>query len=273
VATSFLAYCDESGQREYGPKTDKYFVVASAIVPATDAPHLEDEIRGLKRAFWGSPDIEIKSNWIRQPAEREKHYTNPHGVGLKEIDALVTALYSWLAKSPVTLLAGVVDKPLMQSKYTTPHYAGTVAYTMFLQRFQKYLTKKTATGSVVFDDPSGKSPGGREWRTLLQGLHARLKKNGCPYTKTAFPDVGPVTFADSAATVFVQIADLVAYNTFRQFRTYGKEWEEPSGNTLPLYDHFDRIAALFDQGPQRQFDGYGVAKWPFVKKVGWTYSD
>ena len=55
MADAFLAYCDESGQRDYGPKTDKFFVVASVLVPTVDAPHLEDEIRGLKRAFWVTP--------------------------------------------------------------------------------------------------------------------------------------------------------------------------------------------------------------------------
>lgn len=28
---SHLIYCDESGQRDYGPKTDDYFVVAGAV--------------------------------------------------------------------------------------------------------------------------------------------------------------------------------------------------------------------------------------------------
>ena len=56
----------------------------------------------------------------------------------------------------------------------SPHYAGTVAYTMFLQRYQKFMSKKAASGSVVFDDPAGKSPGGHEWRDLLQKLHGSL---------------------------------------------------------------------------------------------------
>lgn len=269
----YLAYCDESGQRDYGPGTDKYFVVAGALVPAAEAPHLEDEIRGIKRAFWGRPDIEIKSNWIRIPHQRTKHYTDPHGLGVKEIDGLVNALYSWLKKSPVTFIAGVVDKPLMQTKYVQPHYPGSVSYNMFLQRYQKFLAKRDATGSVVFDDPSGKSPGGHKWRELLQRQHSKLKKNGCPYTGTEFPEVGAITFADSKASVFVQIADIVAYNTFRQFRDHGKHWDEPSGSTLPLYEHFATVLPLFDMGPQRQFAGYGVAKWPLRKKVQWVYKD
>jgi hypothetical protein len=267
MSTSFIAYCDESGQRDYGPKTDKHFVVAGVLVPAEDAPHLEDEIRGLKRAFWGNPDVEIKSNWIRQPEQRQKHYTGPHGIDLKDINALMEALYCWLPRAPITLLAGVVDKPLMQTTYTKPHYAGAVSYTMFLQRYQKFLTKRTASGSVVFDDPAGKSPGGHQWRYLLHRQHNLLKKHGCPYTSTQFPNVGPVTFTDSKASAFIQVADLVAYNTFRQFRTYGKEWEDSNVTRITMYEHFRSVVRLFDLGPRRRLDGFGIAKWPVQRRV------
>lgn len=268
--TSFIGYCDESGQRDYGPKTDNYFVIAGILVPALDAPHLEDEVRGLKRAFWGNPDVEIKSNWIRQPHERQRNYTAPHGVGLKEIDELITALYRWLPRTPIKLLAGVVDKTLMEKRYERPHYAGAVAYTMFLQRFEKFLSKHASDGTVIFDDPSGKSPGGFEWRQLLQRQHAKLLRDGCPYTRTQFGRIGPVTFADSQATVFIQLADLVAYNTFRQFRMHGSVWDDPSAKRLPLYEHFEKIHSSFDCGPAKQFAGYGIAKWPSEYRPTWV---
>lgn len=271
MSDSFLAYCDESGQRDYGPKTDPYFVVAAVVAAATDVPHLEDELRGLKRTFWGNPEIELKSNWIRQPSERQKHYTIPHGIGPKDIEEFVGGMYRWLRKVPIVLLAGVVDKIQMQSKYTKPHYAGGVAYTMFLQRFQKLLAKRAATGSVVFDDPAGKSPGGHEWRTLLQRQHALLKKQGCPYTRTTFNAVGPLTLVDSRTSAFVQLADIVSYNTFRQFRDHGLAWEDASRKTLPLYEHFGTVASLFDRGPNGEFAGHGVAKWPVAKKIAWVY--
>lgn len=266
---SHLIYCDESGQRDYGPKTDRFFVVAGVVVAADEAPHLEDEIKGLKRAYWGAPNAEIKSNWIRQPKERQKHYTEKLGIGLNEINELVDALIKWLHKAPVIFLAGVVDKPSMQEKYKSPHYSGGVAYTMLLQRYQKLLEKQDSTGSVVFDDPSGKSPGGFEWRDLLQKQHAKLKKHGCPYTKLAFDRLGALTFADSAGSTFVQVADIVSYNTFRQFRDYGDIYDSEGAKSLPLYDHFARVLPMFDSSPSGIFAGYGVAKWPLKSKNNW----
>lgn len=270
MAHSYLLYCDESGQRNYGPKTDPYFVVAGVLASADEVPHLEDEIRGLKRAFWGAPEIEIKSNWIRQPKERQKHYVDKHGVDLPEINELMTALLKWMRKAPLTLLAGVVDKPQMESKYAQPHYAGAVAYTLTLQRYQKYLNKAKSTGSVIFDDPSGKSPGGHDWRVLLQRQHLRLRKHGCPYTGLQFDALGALSFSDSASSVLVQVADLVAYNTFRQFRDHGKQYDEPGIKRLSLYQHFANMLPMFDQGPNRVFAGYGVAKWPLRSKHGWV---
>lgn len=269
---SLIAYCDESGQRDYGPKTDRYFVVSAVVALATDAPRLEDEIRGIKRAFWHDPQVEVKSNWMRIPSARKKNYTDKHGIGPKDIEKMLEALYPWMSHAPIRLLAGVVDKKLMQDRYATPHYAGTVAYTVLLQRLQKYAAKNSATVNIVFDDPAGKSPGGLQWRDLLARLHSKLLRTGCPYTQMKFTNVGALTFTDSASSNLVQLADQVAYNVFRQFRDHGKEWENATLQHLPLYEYLRLLIDLFDTGPERQFAGYGIAKWPVETKVPWCVS-
>ena len=68
----FHAFLDESGQREYNLQTDKYFVVAGAIVRISQRDVYETELNGLKRAYFGTTDVEIKSNWLRQPHECKK---------------------------------------------------------------------------------------------------------------------------------------------------------------------------------------------------------
>ncbi|MCB9896586.1 MAG: DUF3800 domain-containing protein [Planctomycetes bacterium] len=268
--TSLVAYCDESGQRDYGTGTDRHFVVAGVVANATEASQLEDELRGLKRAFWGNPDIELKSNWVRIPSARRKNYTDKHGIQQKQIESLLAAVYPWLENAPIRLLAAVVDKQQMEARYKEPHYSGTVAYTVFLQRLQKYAAKVNATANVVFDDPAGKSPGGFDWRDLLLRLHAKLLKHGCPYTRTTFDRIGTLTFTDSTASPFVQIADQVSYNVFRQFRDHGDAWEDDSLKNLPMYKYFQLMIDMFDQGPSRQFAGFGVTKWPIDKKVQWV---
>lgn len=268
---SLTLYCDESGQRDYGKGTDKFFVVSGVMVKDEDATHLEDEIRGLKRAHWGNPEIEIKSNWIRQPKERIKHYTEKHGIGSHEIDELLVALIKWIKKAPIKFFSGVVDKPGMQTKYPAPHYAGAVAYTMLIQRFQKFLHSSGNTGNIIFDDPSGKSPGGFEWRTLLKKQHSKLKQAGCPYTRIKFDNIGALNFANSESSAFIQIADLVSYNTFRQFREHGSVYDDPDANSLPLYPQFGEILGSFDRDSSGVFAGIGIAYWPHRAKNKWLY--
>ena len=129
MADAFLAYCGESGQRDYGPKTDKFFVVASVLVPATDAPHLEDEIRGLKRTFWGNPDIEIKIE-LDSPTHRtsETLHRSPWNRSQGDRPTDICSLSLASQESPHTA-SRLIDKPLMQSKYVNPHYAEVEAYT------------------------------------------------------------------------------------------------------------------------------------------------
>jgi hypothetical protein len=123
---------------------------------------------------------------------------------------------------------------------------------------------------VTFDDPAGKSPGGHEWRDLLKKQHIKLKRYGCPYTNMKFDDVGPLKYVDSRESVFMQLADIVAYNTFRQFRDHGAAWENDSINTLPTYEYFQKILPIFDQGPDYEFSGFGIVKWPIENRIHWV---
>jgi hypothetical protein len=52
---------------------------------------------------------------------------------------------------------------------------------------------------------------------------------------------------------------------------YGKQWEDPGTRSLPMYEYFKAIAERFDRGPKQQLAGFGVAKWPFERKVAWVY--
>ena len=80
MKTRYHAFLDESGQRDYGPGTDRYFVVAGAIVRCASCDAYEIELCGLKRAFFGSTSVEIKSRWLRRPDERKKRYLDTYGI-------------------------------------------------------------------------------------------------------------------------------------------------------------------------------------------------
>jgi len=267
----YHAFLDESGQREYGEKTDPYYVVAGAIAPYDQVSLLEAELGGLKRAFFRTPEVEVKSNWLRQPAERMAHYLEPYGITENRLTSFVDHLYDWILSSPLVLIAGIVDKPLMLKQYSNAHHPSAVAYLVFVQRYQKYLASRHSVGAITCDILAGASAAGNEWQKLLEAQHRRLKKHGCPYTGAKFPNLADtVSFNDSANSSLIQVADLVAYNTFRQFRDYGSQWDDPARESLELYEYFERMLPRVHKSPTGVFGGFGVVKMPSRHHRRWV---
>jgi hypothetical protein len=266
----YCIHADESGQREFGISPVDHFVVAGVACAADETSNLEAELRGLKRGFFKSTSVEIKSTWLRIPATAKARYLDPYGISQTKLDGFVEALYAWIEDAPITLFAAVIDKNQLRERYTTPHHPSAVGYCMLLQRYQMYLDGVRGRGSVLFDEISGKSEAGNAWMKLLRRQHRMLKDYGCPYTDLRFPNVtAEIAFADSRASSLIQIADIVAYNTLRQFRAYGSTWDDPTAKSLDLYPYFSRILPKFDQSPSRVFSGYGVAKMPKLASHHW----
>jgi len=259
----YHAFLDESGQRDYDPATDPYYVVAGAICRTEHVDRFATELAGLKRSFFHDPSVEIKSHWLRQPAERKKHYLDPFNISEAKLVRFVDAVYDWISATDLVFIAGVLDKPQMIQQYRRPHYPSAVAYQVFLQRYQKFLASRHSAGAVTFDEMAGSSPGGLPWQTLLSRHHARLKRYGCNYTAITFDNLdAAMVFADSSQAPLVQLADLAAYNTFRQFRDHGAVWDNPTATKLPVYPYFNRMLPRFHQSPDGVFAGFGVAKMP-----------
>ena len=266
----FTAFLDESGQREYGQKTDKYFVVAGSIVSTHTVDTYEVEFNGLKRSFFGSTQVEIKSNWLRQPKEAATHYLEPYGISEAKLKAFTESVYDWILATEIVFLAGVVDKDQMKAQYSSPHNPSAVAYNIFLQRYQKFLVSHRCNGSVILDDFTGATKAGNQWKDLLLRQHSSLLKSGCPYTRLQFNNIHQdLLFKDSAGSSILQDSDLVCYNTFRQFKEYGHIWDDPNSKSLPVYSYFNRMLPRFDQSPKKVFAGFGVAKMPTMARHNW----
>ena len=158
----------------------------------------------------------------------------------------------------------------MGEQYSHPHNPSAVAYSMFLQRFQKFLAPKHSLGRVTFDKMTGATEAGNQWKALLRRQHASLRRKGWQYTGATFGNIAAkIDFADSAQYSLLQMADLAAYNTFRQFRSHGKVWDNPKPTELPVYEYFDRMLPRFDQNSRGVFAGFGVAKMPAITRHGW----
>ena len=278
---AYRLFVDDSGNREYSGTRDyrsvdgksRYFVYGALLAEEREANFLIERFRQLKTTTFDTAKVEIKSNWLRIPHERNTRYLETFGVTLEELQAFTEQIYRLLRVSKLELLAAIVDKSHMQEDYHEPWYPPTVAYDLLAQRAVQ-ASPEAGSVSVTIDNISGATPHRNEYRTLLERHHDQLRQTGSrlrPGLSFA-PLTGPIRFINSQLSDLIQLADLVAYNVHRQFRDHGEHWETTpaAGGTLPMYDHFREIAGKFRHDGTGRIQGYGIAKFPLRKRVRWT---
>jgi hypothetical protein len=279
----FRLYVDDSGTKEYAANpaaytrtgNTRYFVFGALLVGEDSAAALAAEIANLKRSTFGTADVEVKSNWLRIPKERARHYAAPFGVSDPQLDGFVEAFYDVVAAAPVQLVAVVVDKVHMQEDYAppkTPWYAPAVAYEVLLQRVVQEV-RVPATVGVVIDDMTGATPRGNQYKRNLIGHHKRLRTVGSSLQRgIAFSSLVPgPRFLNSAQSHLIQVADTVSYNVLRQFTDHGDAWEDALIKILPTYSWFHRLGRKFRTDGEGRIQGFGIVKFPMRARIRWAY--
>ena len=88
--------------------------------------------------------------------------------------------------------------------------------------------------------------------------------------------ISDIKFIKSKNENFLQIADSCAYNIFRQFAQYGREWEglkidKKGRKKLTAYSYFKKIRCNFFYKPSSmQVRGYGLVCIPDKNKINWN---
>lgn len=280
---SHVLFIDDSGTKDYssdpakynlaGRGSSRYFIFCGVLVSMTAATVLTSEIIRLKLEYFGDDTVEIKSNWLRMPHERQAHYLDVYEISEDELQAFVENLYEVLLKAELVLIASVVDKLQMQEDYERPWYAPAVAYETLLLRVQGALTAEDKV-AVIIDDTTGKTPKGNEFKVNLIRHHAQLRRSGSVlHRATKFPSLTTQKFVGSHISHVVQLADICAYNVHRQFQMYGENWESGGVKKLPLYEYFAKINRKFRHNGAGLVQGYGIVKMPQRKKIMWTIAE
>lgn len=270
-------HLDDSGTKDYATGSDayksgptRYFVFGGVLTDLDSGAQLAQRLKDLKRETFGHLGPEVKSNWLRMPDERRKRYVEPLGISDEVLDRFVGRYYELVASSEVVLLAAVVDKVHMLEDYgPRAHYPPAVAYEVLMQRIQNELDGR-GTCSVIVDDMTGKNPKGNEHKSNLMRHHKLLRQHGSRLQKGMHLDcLESLKFASSKANELVQVADLVAYNVYRQFRDHGEQWEDRTSERLPTYGYFARLARRFRRDSDGRIQGYGVIKFPLRQRIPW----
>ena len=279
----YQLFVDDSGTREYDDNRDYvhsgkslYFVYGAIFVEQDAAALLIPKLREHKRLTFGTPAVEIKSNWLRIPKERRTRYLEPFGMTDDALKTFVDDYYRLLIHAPIELLGAVVNKQHMQEDYgppRSPWYAPTAAYEFLLQR----AVQAVPTGStlaVTIDDISGKTPRRNLYKKLVTEHHAALRARGSrllPKLSFACLD-SPIRFVNSQHFELIQAADLISYCIQRQFRDHGEEWENPRAGSakLAVYEYFGRIAGKFRADGKGRIQGFGIVKCPLRRRIPWA---
>lgn len=269
----YIFYIDESGQREYGPKTSRYFVLCGLGVPDTEWKRLNDRVSELKNTYFKTPSVETKSAWLRHPSERKKRYIDTFGISEEDLREFIERIYDLIETSNIVLFASVIDKKEMQEDYVTPQNPSSIAYRLIFERFEKFLEQQAEDrGIVIFDKISEAAFVKKGYENLLVRQHLKYMTKGTDYV-TVERIIEGLLFIPSVENNFIQLADLCAYNTFRQFRQFGEDWEKPSGKSLKTYKYFGRILKKFYVGRDDRLSGYGIKKFPDRGKTIWRLGD
>lgn len=270
-------YVDDSGTKEYaddgqykitGGKTP-YFVFGGVLLTPAEAGAVAKSMRNLKLNAFGTPDVEIKANWLRIAHERESRYLDKYGIAADELRDFVDEVYALLNRCDCKLVACVVNKAEVQEQYKKPHYAPAIAYDLLLQRVQQEMQACAGEAHITIDAMSGATPKGRQYLDNLTKQHAALKKNGSHLMRNmSFDRIGGQAFRNSQNDERLQLADLVSYAVYRQFVNHGPQWEEAGQEHLPLYQYFERVTGKF-RNDRGRIQGYGIVKFPRNKRILW----
>ena len=270
-APTHKLFIDDSGDKDYrddgkysksgGPTP--LFVFAGLAASPLDASGIEQSMRTLKRQTFGTPDVEIKANWLKRPRERTRRYLAKYGITEAELTAFTDSLYDIIVDSDCQLVGCVVNKKEVRDRYgRTAYHPPAIAYECLLQRAQKEMAACGGTISVTVDHMTGATQAGNQHRVNLRRQHESLRKHGSNLVRGVTFDriEGGLSFKDSKDDERVQLADLVAYSIYRQFLDYGSDWEDPS-KSLEVYEYLARILKKF-WNRSGVVPGYGIVKFP-----------
>ncbi len=290
----YKVFIDESGKKEYitpysrdfidNPPVfekyedfwrDNYFVLCGVRVKQSDLKEINTKINQLKKRYFGTHKVEIKSDWLRNPQQRKKRYLDQFTITHDQLNEFGNKFVDLIAhyKDVLKIISVVFDKRYYgDAKRQKAEGAPLLKTTQILFERLQYAGNYHI---VVFDQMESSL-------RLTAGHHHKILnilQDNTGMEKIyvdQYDTISDIKFMESCNENFLQVADVCAYNIFRQFVEYGREWSgsttEQSGKfTMNGYDYFTKIRCNFFFNPyNRQVRGVGLTCVPDIEKVNWN---
>ncbi len=253
---------------------DNYFVLAGIHVSSDTMSELNPIIDKAKNKYFGTKHVELHSASLRFPSKRKKQYIDKFGISEEKLSEFVNDFwYKLFEEYPLQSIAIVVDKRYYKNPRFIEKTPLDIAAVTLFDRTEMHPNSKCR---IVFDqmDKHIKARTGSQGK-VLQLSNTKIELNGKQSKKYHHISVD---FDNSTNSNFLQLADMVAYNVWRQFVDYGDEWDihSPEGEhrILPTYPYFDKISSSFYTKDAR-LSGIGLIKVPdpYNKSKSWKLSE
>ena len=240
-----------------------YFVLGGFHINTEAMADLDRLINAKKQEVFGTKYVEIHSTALRSPKNRKKEYLDKFGITENELREFVENFwYPLFDEGKMQLIAVIVDKRYYK-KFRPTRGPLEIAVETLFDRNELHPNKNCI---VIFDQMedeirSKKRDQGKVFQIAGTKIDLGDGKFANKYHHAS------LSFEKSEKSNFLQLADMVAYNVWRQFVDYGDEWDNHSNfgehRKLKTYSYFERISNQFlHSNDDKRVNGYGIIKLP-----------
>lgn len=241
-----------------------YFVLAGLHINSDTMAVLNPLINAEKERVFGTKFVELHSTNLRNKYRQRKDYLEKFNISADDLrDFIENFWYPIFEQYDMQLISIIIDKRY----YKNPRHEGKTPLEIAVEAlFDRTELHPHNDCNIIFDqmDSQIKSTK-RDQGKILHISNTQINlddgKFANKYHHTS------ARFEQSATSNFLQLADMVAYNVWRQFVDYGDEWDKHSPNfdehrKLPSYSYFDKISSKFYHNPKGRVNGFGIVKLP-----------
>lgn len=243
-----------------------YFVLAGVYLSGDTIAVLNPVINEIKKKYFGTRFVEIKSVWMRNPEKRKKYYIDKFNITEDNLLKFSTEWYGLFSKYQIEIQAFVLDKRYFFKKRSTCTPLQELVQVVF-DRVELHPKRDC---KIVFDQMD------REIKTLKHNSGQIIKISNKEIDLGSFQKKyshREVIFESSKTSNFLQMADNVAYNVYRQFIDYGDDWDNKDIKRIKMYPFFEKISDNFYCDPKtNRVAGYGLVVIPSPIKIRWCKS-
>lgn len=240
-----------------------YFVLAGIHISANDLALLNPLIDKIKIKTFGTKHVEIKSVWMRNPDKRKKHYLDFYKITENDLRKFTDYWYKIFENNQnrVQLQAFILDKRFFKNKRSQFTPLQILVQVLF-DRVELHPSRQC---TIVFDQMDREIKSVKHRQGEILKISNKIINLGSFQKKYSH---FPPRFESSKSSNFLQLADTVAYNVYRQFIEFGDIWEDKDAESLKLYTFLKRISDNF-YNLNGRIAGFGIVKIPDPKKIKW----